>query len=358
MRPRPLLLGVLILLLGGCAGIGPDTIRAGRNAYNVAIQQTSNEQLLLNIVRLKYRDTPTFLELTSVTSRLTWEASAEASATFQSDAETPYGVSGNLGIADSPTVSYTPLQGDKFVRQLLSPLDLGTIVLLYHSGWSIERLLRVCVQSANGVANAPTASGPTPDQEPEFRTFLHVVRVLRELQRRGVLQIGYRTGGEPAEVELEIAAQALDSPAVEELTRQLGLQRGRTSYRVNANVGARTGDAIGLVTRSLMGVLFYVSQGVEVPAEDQAAGRVTLTRAVDGAPFDWLEVTGDLLHVHAGRSRPAHAYVAVHYRDAWFFVADNDLESKSTFALLTQLFALQGGEVRSTGPVLTLPVGP
>jgi hypothetical protein len=127
---------------------------------------------------------------------------------------------------------------------------------------------------------------------------------------------------------------------------------------VNTDVGARSGAAISLVTRSLMGVLFYVSQGVVVPPEDQAAGRVTVTRAVDGAPFDWLEVTGDLLHVRASRTRPADAYVAIHYRGAWFYIADNDLGSKSTFALLTQLFALQGGEVRSSGPVLTLPVGP
>ncbi len=48
---------------------------------------------------------------------------------------------------------------------------------------------------------------------------------------------------------------------------------------------------------------------------------------------------------------------AVKYRSSWFYIDDSDLTAKSTFALLMQLFALQAGEIKSTGPILTLPVG-
>jgi hypothetical protein len=49
--------------------------------------------------------------------------------------------------------------------------------------------------------------------------------------------------------------------------------------------------------------------------------------------------------------------IAVRYRDAWFSLRDDDLESKSTFAMLAPLFALQAGQAEGIVPILTLPVG-
>ncbi|WP_293688025.1 hypothetical protein [Thiolapillus sp.] len=52
-----------------------------------------------------------------------------------------------------------------------------------------------------------------------------------------------------------------------------------------------------------------------------------------------------------------YLYPAVHSRGSRFYIDDSDLESKSTFSLPGQLFALQSGQLKSTAPVLTLPVG-
>jgi hypothetical protein len=43
--------------LSACSAIGPESIRANRADYNQAIQQTNDQELLLNIVRIRYRDT-------------------------------------------------------------------------------------------------------------------------------------------------------------------------------------------------------------------------------------------------------------------------------------------------------------
>ncbi|MGB1881610.1 MAG: hypothetical protein ACPHTD_12920, partial [Gammaproteobacteria bacterium] len=56
-------------------------------------------------------------------------------------------------------------------------------------------------------------------------------------------------------------------------------------------------------------------------------------------------------------TRPASAAVAVNYRGHWFYIDDSDIDSKSTFALLGQLFALQSDADKTGAPVLTLPVG-
>ena len=44
----------------GCNAIGPRTIPGARINYNEAIARSWDEQLLLNLVRLRYRDTPLF----------------------------------------------------------------------------------------------------------------------------------------------------------------------------------------------------------------------------------------------------------------------------------------------------------
>jgi hypothetical protein len=105
-----------------------------------------------------------------------------------------------------------------------------------------------------------------------------------------------------------------------------------------------------------MASLFYLSQGVEVPERDEAAGRVMVTVTDTGERFAWQQVTGDLLRVHAAAGRPPTAYSTIWYRDSWFYVDDADHQSKATMAMLMQLLALRSGEVPPSVPLLTLPV--
>ena len=39
------------------------------------------------------------------------------------------------------------------------------------------------------------------------------------------------------------------------------------------------------------------------------------------------------------------------YRDSWFYIPDDDLESKSTFVLLTQIIALHSTPPASAPPI-------
>jgi len=95
-----------------------------------------------------------------------------------------------------------------------------------------------------------------------------------------------------------------------------------------------------------------LKQRRESIAQYEKAGREDLAA---GERFDWSRLTGNLIRVRSGE-KPSGAYVALEYRDHWFYIEDSDLESKTTFALLTTVLALQAGGVPSTGPVLTLPV--
>ena len=72
------LMAILPLSIISCVNLGPTTLKSERSNYNLAVQRTNDEQLMLNLVRLKYRDTPFFMEVSSVASQFTLSASANA----------------------------------------------------------------------------------------------------------------------------------------------------------------------------------------------------------------------------------------------------------------------------------------
>jgi hypothetical protein len=324
--------------------------------YNEVINKTSNEQLLLNLVRLKYRDTPFFLEVSSLTNSFSFGANASTSGLY---GRKPFFNSLNPSISygERPTISYSPLQGDKFVKQLLSPLKLETLVLMYHSGWSVERVFRCCVQRMNGVKNAPCAAGPTPDFVPTDEDFHRAARIMRRLQKTGLMDLGGdpTTGGKGFAIRIVRSGNGAEDIA--ELEKILRLKPGKPYYPLTTDVVGDDPDKIGLNTRSLLGVLFYLSQSVEVPPGDEVAGRVTVTTTSEGYGFDWMKVTGDVMRIQCAGLHPVNGAVTVFYRGKWFYIADDDLNSKSTFSLLSQLFSLQAGQVKMTVPFLMISTG-
>lgn len=344
-------------LLAGCTNLGPRAVQAGRADYNAVLHDTTDEQLLTNLVRLRYRDRPYFLEVSAVTTQYSFSPQLAATGALGStDIEQDVLLEAGVSYSETPTITYTPLQGDDFARRLLTPVGLEAIVLLSQSGWSVERLLRICVQRINGVPNAVTASGPTPAREPEYSSFLRLAAWMRELQLSDDLTIGYRPG-ENAVPVLVFSERALSDPAYRGIVGMLGLTPGRSQYDIVPALGAAPPDKIGIQTRSLNGMLYYLSHAVDVPAEHGERGLVTTTRDDAGMPFDWARLAGGLFRVETGRDAPSSAAVKIRHRGQWFYVADDDLDSKSTFSLLAQLFALQAGSGEGLRPVLTIPVG-
>lgn len=351
MRPTAIAL-TLLMMLTGCAALGPRAIQGSRTDYNVALRQTEDEQLLLNLVRLRYRDRVLFLEASALNTQFTFQGSAEAATAF-GDIATSYGLGGRVAVEEKPTVTYTPLQGADFVERVLSPVRLETLFLLDNSGWSAERAFRALVQQANGVKNAPRASGPTPDTAPQYEDFLRLTRLLRELELKDLV-VGARRG---EDLVLRFSPQAKSLPEYREFMQILGLDPEQGVYPVTTALERSDAGVLNLRFRSFVGVMYFLSQAVEVPQKDIAAGRVTVTRDAAGQPFDWTRVTQGLMRIRSSERRPANAAVAVFYRASWFYIDDADLDSKSTFSMLGQIFALQAGEVETLTPVLTLPLG-
>ena len=137
----------------------------------------------------------------------------------------------------------------------------------------------------------------------------------------------------------------------------LELDPGQQSSRLTAFPFQSQPDEIGIRCRSLLGVLYYLSPSVEVLGPHRAAGLVTITRDEHGQLFDWSQVTGMVMTIRSQKGRPFNAAVAVKCRDWWFYLGDNDQNSKATFSLLNIPFSLESASASGKSPVLTLPVG-
>ncbi|MBF0357781.1 MAG: hypothetical protein HQL70_04180 [Magnetococcales bacterium] len=345
--------------LGGCSTMGSTNLSVNRADYNQALQQSADQQMLLNLVRLKYRASPMFLDVTSVSSQLSYTAGLSGSSSFSSGAKPSGAIGASLGYSEKPTISFAPLHGEKFTQQLLSQINLDRLALLYHSGWSVERLMLLCVQRINHIKNAPRASGPTPDTEPEFSNFQKVADNLRRLQLADALEVAYdNVSGNVMPVLYKKSSG--NNQEWKEFLNAVGATPDTYGRLVLTRDSRKTGTAgfIHIQTRSFMGVMYLLSHGIEVASSDEQEGRVTVTKGSKDQRFDWRQVTGRLLQVHSSTSHPGDkAFAVVRYRNRWFFIADNDLNSKSTFSLMQQIFSLQGDKSSIPPPALTLSVG-
>jgi len=114
----------LALALAGCQSIGPGTIQRDRLDYAGAVSDSWKEQTLLNIVKIRYFDTPMFLEVASVISSYQLQGevrfSREIFPSAAADTNRTFGATGTY--SDRPTISYAPLTGEKFVNSLLRPI--------------------------------------------------------------------------------------------------------------------------------------------------------------------------------------------------------------------------------------------
>ena len=346
-----------ILLLSGCSQLGPDFMENGRNEYNKVLANTNDEEMLLNLVRRRYADSIAILEVNSVSTSLEWKRSGGLIANIFEGTDNNFGIRGDGSYSEKPTITYLPLQGSNYVRNVLSPIKPEIILLLTRSGWSIERLLRLTTNKINGVNNASEASGPTPNFEPSYKEFKVLANIFYQLQQKNIVSFGYQLEGNSNKLALLIRKKFSESDEVKNLLTALNLSTSNTIIPITTDFSTGTdGESIEINLRSLAGIQFFLSHGVLIPDNDIINNRVKVTKTKNGGNFNWQDILSDLFVVYSQKEKPNKASVKIKYRGNWFFIKDNDMESKYTLMLLNQISALQSGNLEKVGPVLTLPV--
>ncbi len=64
-----------------------------------------------------------------------------------------------------------------------------------------------------------------------------------------------------------------------------------------------------------------------------------------------------LLRILSSSSKPENAFVAVPYRDHWFWLDDRDVPSKRMFSFLMFVFTLVETGEKAPAPLVTIPTG-
>jgi hypothetical protein len=391
----------------GCM-LGSRALVRTHGPLNDAVNQVTKEELLLNLVRMRYNDTTSQLDVASVAAQFEADATVEARPFFGTESTAsnlfksfstilPFvGVTGS----SRPTLTFNPQDDSENTRALFLPSKLEAIIFLAETSWPISTIFRLYVDYLNGVPNAVSESGPPRGVPSEYFQFQRITQIMQSLKDSGSLRLIIEDGTRElsgrlpqnavtsaAIVEaakngyeyrqkadktwvltkkdrrmiLKIKPEVVKDAEVVELCTLLNLQPGLSEYDMVVSTKdpfpdkgpAEPGKTIRIHPRSTAQALFYMARGVEVPLPH------LVCENAPPIPETGAEITSGLFKVLSVRQHcpPAGAYVAIKYRDWWFYIDDRDNDSKITFNLMALMARVTLTGQRRSGPTLTLPVG-
>lgn len=347
------ILAACSLCLASCKQIGPRSIVADRVAYNDAIATSWKEQTLLNIVRLRYSDTPFFLDVAQVVGGYQVEKTASTEfhwLAFPESIDDELGPQLGFGgtFTDRPTISYSPEDGPEFTRNLAVPLSPSLVLSLLAAGYSAERVLDLTVDSMNGIRNRCLVGGLVRPRDPDF---LPLLQRLGQAQASGTAAIRIESGKDKVERAFLTFREDADRESATQLAdirRILELDPKQAEFPVTYGTQPGQPSQLTVKTRSVLAILAELSADVTVPMQHLAEGRV--------AP---LEVTAEdaatpSLQVFSGPDKPRESFAAVCYRGYWFWIDDRDPRSKTVFLYLKTFLAMAKQAPTQALPFVTI----
>jgi hypothetical protein len=346
------LICVIALILTGCASIGPPTVVRDRFDYVSAISESWKRQTLLNLLKVRYADAPVFMDITSVISAYSVQGDISVGGQITplgraGDTFTSAGVGGQY--SDKPTITYQPLSGDKFARSLMAPIPVAGVLALIQSGYPADLVLRICVNSINGLENAFGGAGNPRAGSPQFR---ELTTLLRQSQSAG--GAGFRTKGTKDKQSVVMffrPSTGEAEPFSRSIRELLGLDPAARDFTVVYGSFPEPEGEIAILTRSILQVMIDLASQIDVPAADIAEGSVYGPQR----SVEQQRMFPPLVTVLNGASPPERAYVSVRYRDQWFWIDDRDQQSKRTLTFLMMTFSLTESEPPQAAPVVTIP---
>lgn len=347
--------GVLLLALQACSSLGPDALSERRPAYNEAIAATNAEQYLAWFVRMRYGLPSSQLAVSSITANVRFRTAAEVQFGFGPGENyvgnlVPFG--GGFIYDENPTISYVPVQGEKHLRSLLSPLSMELLGLLLNMNFHPETIFTVLVRRVNGVPNPDFVTDRDQQTDTRFGQMLTLLSLLALADKLTF----FESNDDPKRYSVWIhdyAPQHVDSVAeLLNLLQIAGIEPNGQDI-VLPVVGALrrpTSQSIAIQTRSALDIARIASASVDVPEADREAG-LTIEFSKSGIP-------GSYIRVQRADSRPANAVAATRFRDAWYYISGDDTRSKLYFVLVSTLMTMQLSDAaaEARAPVLTVPV--
>jgi hypothetical protein len=346
----------LVLLEIGCLHpkIGPNSLAPDRAAYSAGISDSWKQQTLLNIVKLRYIDAPVFVDISSITTGYSLSQNASAGVSVATPAGTTgesFGVGASMGY--SPTISYSPLTGAAFIQGLLTPLPPAAVFAAVQNGERADLIMMTTLFSINGLRNKQATLNGIVPADPNFE---RVEQLVAQIQRSGAVKTYVKpdpSKGQTTVVSLrspDITPETLE--AIRELRTLLKLRPDAEEFTLVQAPYSSSDTEFAIMTRSIWGIMQNIAADVQVPSEDLAN-----TYAFIGYErYPHIPDSARMIRIQSGKEKPPDVFVAVSYRNSWFWIEESDLRSKQVFQQLMTLFNMADTAPRAAPPTLTIPV--
>ncbi len=344
-----------LVVVAGCKSIGPGTVPRDRFDYSGSISESWKRQTLLNIVKLRYMDPPTFVDVGQIVAGYSLEAGVTLGGNLSSLGAVQgnsLSAGGSAKFTDRPTITYTPLTGIKFIRALMTPLPPDAVLYTVQSGWPANAVFFAAVAVMNGLKNQETTISGVVPPDPKF---LRVLELLRKIQASGAVGMRVQEGPQKQQTTL-LTFRSKDLPEqtladMRELRELLHLDPEATEFRVAFGATASNDKELALQTRSMLHIMTTMAGQVDVPERDVKEGRAPPGYQATGPEAEAMR----LIDIHNSKSKPDDAYASVYYRNHWFWIDDRDLKSKRAFAFMMMLFSLAETGEKESLPLITIP---
>ena len=299
---------LVLSAVAGCSSIGPDTVPRDRLDYISAIGKSWKEQTLLNVVRLRYGDAPTFVDVSSVISGYTFQGQVSAGASSVPISRPPFPQDWRRSMATPHTLIVRRSPTRHFRGTICAKPSqtaaASEVFELVQAGYPADDVLLITTRAVNGIYNRSGIGARAREADP---TFYPLLDALRRLQLSGGVSIRLVKRGSEEVGLLILSGQRAQTVAddLQFVRKTLGITTDRNGeVTVSFGLLPRGPNEIAILTRSMAEILLEVAAGIEVPTEHVAQGRTAAaTRVVSAeSPRD-----RPLVRIQSSASAPARA---------------------------------------------------
>jgi hypothetical protein len=276
------------------------------------------------VIRDRYSEIASLLAVSSVTANVSVSTSTGLQFGFGNESNyagnlVPF--SASAVYEENPTVSYAPVEGQKYLRQLTSPLPLSLLVPLAESAVYPGSVFTALVGRVNDLAN-PLFMTPKDGPDPGFARF---VELASQLGRAEALTWKDETAHGRGFIAVIRHFRPRYEAEAGEMVRLLGLFEpssgaGEIVIPVSQGPAAAAGEGIVFTTRPVYDLVEIFAAAVDIPADDLESGA-----AISSPPVSRL---GARLHIRRSADKPVNAYVAVKHNDWWYYIDKTDQPTK------------------------------
>ena len=179
---------IYLTLLSGC--LSPVTLTRAVITYDDAITESQSKQLLMNIARAQHHQPIHFTGVSNVAATFDFRFTAGATPALAGLASTQILPVIGGSVAENPTISIAPIEGEDFTKRLLTPLNQSKLTLLLRQGVDIDLLLRLMAKELRLKGNGGTvAYRNNPSDKVGYEMFRRVVLHLSAVQDHNSLHV-------------------------------------------------------------------------------------------------------------------------------------------------------------------------